>query len=160
MNIHNPIYKTVAIDWDSITFPLKAGTPIDSGGHVCNTVGAIGLVTQTVTERPLISTLRILIGGDVNLEEVMAEFGGIIYRLAMLSMQGLRFYLNSGEVANKYITEMIPADVDRYGSVKMAAAVSDIDINPDKTTVADVAETVNDLLEKLEAAGIMKERKD
>ena len=161
MNIKNAVYKTVAIDWDSITPPLKAGTPIDSGGHVKNGTGAIGIVPQTVTERPLISTLRLLVGGDVTLSEVEASCGLTLTDDALAAMSGIRFFSAAGTPIPDYLEkkdayELPAASSNAIGGVKQAAAVAKVPTGESADAAAN-ATAINDLLDKLVAAGIMAE---
>lgn len=36
MNITNERYEKITLKLNNITFPLKAGTPMDIGGNICN----------------------------------------------------------------------------------------------------------------------------
>lgn len=97
MRIENAVYKTVSMKWDTITFPLKAGTPITLGGVVRNNASAIGIVTQNVYKRPLFDDLGILVGGDVYLDEVEESYGSELDILAIKSMSAIRFWTTAGK---------------------------------------------------------------
>lgn len=54
MNISNGVFKSVLMNWDSFTFPVMEGTPVSAAGVEANTDDAVGLLPQSVTEKPLI----------------------------------------------------------------------------------------------------------
>lgn len=54
MNISNGVFKSVLMNWDSFTFPVMEGTPVSAAGEEANTGDAIGLLPQSVAEKPLI----------------------------------------------------------------------------------------------------------
>ena len=71
MNALNTKMKSVKMNWASITFPLLQGTPIGADGTIQNDEDAIGLVMTTLTERPLLPNIDILVAGDIDESEIV-----------------------------------------------------------------------------------------
>ena len=115
MRVANEVYKEIKMDWDNITFPLKEGSPVSLNGVVSNDGDAIGLVPQTITKEPLIKSIWILVGGDVDLAEVEEAFGDSLEDAAKSNMNGLRFWLEDGTVYNA--TELPSVTADDNGDV-------------------------------------------
>ena len=92
MNILNAKYKTQPMKWDSITFPLLQGTPINADGEISNDEDAIGMVTETFTARPLLPALSIVIAGDIEEKEIVYELSDA----AVAAMSGIRIYNADG----------------------------------------------------------------
>ena len=110
MRVANEVYKEIKMDWDNITFPLKEGSPVSLDGVVSNDGDAIGLVPQTITKEPLIKSIWILVGGDVDLAEVEEAFGDSLEDAAKSNMNGLRFWLDDGTVYNAKELPSVTAD--------------------------------------------------
>ena len=116
MQINHGVYKGVKIKWDSITLPLKEGTPINIGGNIANNGTAIGLVPQNYFVRPLTSDeIDILVGGDVELAEVEKVSGVTLESSAKAGMSGIKFYKPNGAVDDS-------ADADTKYTLPKAAA--------------------------------------
>lgn len=97
MNINNDNYQSVDIDWNNITLPLKAGTPIDKDGHIANNSNAMGIVPLTIPVRPREADIYLCVAGDVNKAEVEAASGLTLSDDAISAMKGIRFwYQDSG----------------------------------------------------------------
>lgn len=96
--INNPVYKIIDIDWSDITPPLKEGSPMALDGTISNDGDAIGLVTQYVIKTPNTNSVRLLVGGDVDLEEVEAAFGDELEDACKAALDGIRFHLADGSV--------------------------------------------------------------
>lgn len=92
MKVTNAVYREIVPSWDDITLPLKAGTPMSESGQIANGSGAVGIVPQTVTVRPVVPVMRILVGGSVSLAEVNAAYGEELSSAAMQAMSGILFY--------------------------------------------------------------------
>lgn len=98
MRVSNEVYKSITIDWENITFPLKEGSPISPDGIVTNDKRAIGLIPTAITKRPLMDNIYILTGGDVIISDVEKAFGEELSTAAMSNMYGIRFYYDDGNV--------------------------------------------------------------
>lgn len=72
MKLSNEIYAKLKMDWDHIGFPLMEGTIVTKSGGVVtdNDKNVFGIVPTTIKERPLLDTIYVLVGGDVDAEEV------------------------------------------------------------------------------------------
>lgn len=141
MQINHGVYKGVKIKWDSITLPLKEGTPINIGGNIANNGTAIGLVPQNYFVRPLTSDeIDILVGGDVELAEVQKVSGVTLETAAKAGMSGIKFYKADGAVddsADADTKYTLPkASADTLGGVKIGSGLS---IASDGTLSVDVA---------------------
>ena len=71
MNALNTKFKSVRMNWDSITFPLLQGTPIGADGTIQDDEDAIGLVMTSLTERPIMPNIDILVAGDIDAREIV-----------------------------------------------------------------------------------------
>ena len=98
MRVSNGVYKPLKIDWANITFPLKEGSPVSLAGVVANNGNAIGLVPHIYTEEPLMKSIYVLVGGDVDLAEIEEAFGTSLATAAKANMNGLRFWKADGTV--------------------------------------------------------------
>ena len=100
MKISNPTYRTIPIRANTITFPLKEGTPMNQHGNIANDETAIGLITQTL-EQPQPS-VDILVAGDVYLDEVEKAYGASLTEDAINALTGIFFYKPDGKaIGNK-----------------------------------------------------------
>ena len=129
MQINHGVYKGVKIKWDSITLPLKEGTPINIGGNIANNGTAIGLVPQNYFVRPLTSDeIDILVGGDVELAEVEKVSGVTLESSAKAGMSGIKFYKPNGAVddsADADTEYTLPkAAADTLGGIKVGSGLS------------------------------------
>lgn len=99
MRIYNATYKNVTLDWENVTLPINEGSPISADGKVSNDSDAIGLCPRYIWQEPLENkTVPILIGGDVILPEVEAEYGESLTDDAIASMGGINFYDDDGSI--------------------------------------------------------------
>lgn len=99
MRIYNATYQNVIIDWANATLPIRAGSPISADGKVSNDSDAIGLCPRYIWQEPLEDkNVPILIGGDVVLPEVEAEYGTALTEDAIASMGGINFYNDDGSI--------------------------------------------------------------
>ena len=98
MKVSNPTYREVKIRKDSITAPLKEGTPLSKAGQIANSALAIGLVPQTYADLTNVESINILVGGDVQLEEVQTAYGSSLSADAVAAMAGINFYRADGSV--------------------------------------------------------------
>ena len=97
LRIDNGVYTMIEpFPWDDTTLPLKAGTPMSEAGVVANGSTAIGIVPETVSVRPPVGGLRLLVGGDVIRMEVEASYGETLSDDALEAMNGIRFYNELG----------------------------------------------------------------
>lgn len=144
MRIDNGVYRSVKMDWENITLPLKAGTPINIDGEIANDDNAIGLVPQDVSEATvqLPEYIYILIAGEVYLPEVEELSGLTLEADAISAMGGIRFYTESVNV-EKGGNSFTPMPWAGY-------LASDADL---ETVVA----AINDMVDLLVAAGLMEE---
>ena len=124
MKIANAVYKEIAINWDTISFPLKAGTPVSAAGLVSNDGKAIGLVPETIAKKPLMPSIFILIGGDVDAAEVDAQSGMTISDNAKKSMSGITFYGADGTPAPDPVYNLPTASTTTLGCVKIGANIT------------------------------------
>ena len=145
MKIDNPIYRNIPIKWNTITLPLVAGTPINFGGTVSNDGKAIGIIPQTITEKPVFADTLLLVGGDVQLCDVPYDLSSD----AILAMDGIRFFGADGTPKEKPGYTLPTASTTAKGGVKMAAKVSDA------TGETDIVAQFNALLAAMKTAGLM-----
>lgn len=111
LQIHNGLYKSIAIDWSNITLPLNAGTPVSLAGAVANNANAVGIVPQAYKEVPLMPEIYVLIGGDVDLEECEETYGDSYDEAAIAAMDGIRFYTEDGTPVDNSEVAKIKANV-------------------------------------------------
>lgn len=98
MRVSNAVYKKLKMDWKNITLPLRAGTPVSAEGVVANTSDAIGMIPENITTKPLMKTIYVLVGGDVDIDFAEAAYGSTISDAAKEAMAGIRFYNADGSV--------------------------------------------------------------
>lgn len=101
ISISNGLFKSIAIDWANITLPLNAGTPVSLAGAVSNDGDAVGLVPQTYKEVPLMPEIYVLVGGDVDLNEIEDTFGDELESAAIKAMDGIRFFADGTPAEGK-----------------------------------------------------------
>jgi len=153
MLISNASYTLINLKWDSITLPLKAGTPVDAGGSIANNGRAAGIIPQTIKERPVFDGVLVLIGGDVQLDEVRVSYPDLSDS-AIYAMSGINFYDQHHAAVRKPGYTLPAATADAIGGVKMAASVADASGD------APTAEEFNSLLSSLRTAGIIAAAED
>lgn len=139
-NVKNGKYLSVKMDWDNITLPLNAGTPVSLDGAIANDDTAIGIVPQTVTVKPIIPEIYILNGGDVDLDEIEAAFGDELDEAAIAAMDGIRFWGANGTPVDK------PSSGGGGGGVLLITATYDeeTDIYTLDTTAGDIVDAMTD----------------
>jgi len=99
-----------------VTSPIKAGSPLDIDGVISNDGDAIGLVTQDIQYDVNATSTYLLVGGDVYLDEVEAEYGDELEDACKAALDGIRFHLADGSV----FTSGLPAVTeDDAGKVLM-----------------------------------------
>lgn len=131
MKIENADVKAITIRWDNVVYPLKAGTPVDEYGNISNGKGAVGLVIRTIEKRPdypsptTPGTLYVLVGGDVDKEEVEKEAGVEIGVTAMDAMCGIRFHRADG-TAHKYTYSLPKATNNKLGGIMVGEGLKAI----------------------------------
>ena len=143
MNIERGNFEIVTLDWSKITLPLKAGTPVNKDGEIANSSEAIGLIPATITVKPVIPSVYVLVSGDVILSEVNASFGGKLKSEARAAMSGINFFLDDGKI------DGASADASASFAVMANQAASSA------TSVADLKTNFNSLLTALKTAGMM-----
>ncbi len=158
MIITNGHYKPVAIRWDTVSLPLRAGTPISAAGLVANDGTAIGLVPQTVTVRPVLPELYLLTAGEVKLGEAEQASGLTLSAAARRAMAWIHFVDSRGGTVDPPVYEIpayeVPnATTTKAGIVKQAANVAAV--TPAGETATALETTVNGILSALKTAGIM-----
>lgn len=145
MNIKNGNYKGYDLN-PLLQYPVKAGTPLDLAGNEANSSAAVGIVPQTITERPAMGKVTLLVGGDVELAEVEKEYGAALTEAAVKAMHGINFYRPDGHIAGAVVPA---ASLSAAGVVKMAANVAET------AGEAPTAAEFKALLDALITAGIM-----
>ena len=154
MHIQNGVYRDMALRWDMIELPLKAGTPIALAGYAANSGIAVGIMPQTITERPVTGYASVLVGGAVSLAEVERLSGLTISAAAKRSMRGITFFGADGTPEADPVYELPgAATTTQAGIVKQAANVAAVTPADDTATALETA--VNDILSALKAAGLM-----
>lgn len=173
MNIKNANYKEIKIRWNTITMPLRAGTPIGLSGLEENNGNAVGIIPQTVQSKPVTERIFVLVGGDVVLDEVEKEYGAKLSAEAMAAMSGIMFYGPDGTPIPDYVRTpytLPAATASTLGGVKVGDGLSvtaDGTLSTTVTVAENQAESAADalaglvadfnlLLAKLKAAGIME----
>ena len=96
MHVKNAVYEEITPRWSEITLPLKEGTPMSKTGKIVNGSGAAGIVPQTITVKPVVPAINLLVGGSVSLAEVNAAYGTALTKAAKESMNGIAFYGEDG----------------------------------------------------------------
>ena len=96
MHVKNAVYEEITPRWSEITLPLKEGTPMSKAGKIVNSSGAAGIVPQTITVKPVVPAINLLVGGSVSLAEVNAAYGSALTKAAKESMNGIAFYGEDG----------------------------------------------------------------
>lgn len=149
MRINNGVYLEVTIGWADITLPLKAGTPISAAGAIANNGNAIGIIPVAITHKPLPAFPKtlVLIGGDVDLDEVEAEYGDSLNAAAIAAMSGITFYDDSVPTPGRESA----ASESTAGLVKQAENV------PEAAGDAPTAAEFKALLDAMIGAGQMAE---
>ena len=94
MYIEHGIFYKVPIVWGESETTRAAGTPMSSAGAIANTSSALGILPETVTPETNPSVVYLLVGGDVNLDEVETLSGLTIASAAKSAAKGIRFWKN------------------------------------------------------------------
>ena len=148
------ITKTASVKmrWETFTFPVKVGTPVNRNGVLANDGSAIGIVPRTIVRKPDAGGYSyIMTGGEIDLAEVEYSYLAVA---AMRAMNGITFYGEDGTpsvdpVYDQY--ELPAATTDAIGGVKMAENVAEA------AGEAPTAAEFKALLDALIEAGIMEE---
>lgn len=170
MNVQNLIQGKVTLG--SITYPLKAGTPLDASGEVSNDGDAIGLVMEDITEKPVLPDINICVGGVVNLAEAEAASGLTYTSGALQSMSGISFYGSDGTPTPDPVYSIPPASASELGGIKVGNTLimsmsGTLDVDLEAIRAANVAEceaedvagcvtSINAILTALKEAGMME----
>ena len=143
---------SVKMRWDTFTFPIKVGTPINQNGVLANDGSALGIVPETIRRKPDTDGYAyIMTGGQIDLSEIGYTS---LSAAAMRNMNGIMFFGGDGTpsvdpVYDQY--ELPAATTDAIGGVKMAENVAEA------AGEAPTAAEFKALLDALIEAGIMEE---
>jgi len=86
-------YEEVVMNWDSYTFPIAVGTPVSVDGVLADNSSAHGLIARTVFAKPDGGdTLKIMTGGFIDMEEIVAGYGQELSSDAVQALCGIHFY--------------------------------------------------------------------
>lgn len=85
---------SVKAAWESFSFPIKAGTPVNIHGALSNSAAAIGIVPQPIKVKPYDENIYIMTGGSVDAAEI--DFPSLS-TAAMQNMNGITFYGTDGD---------------------------------------------------------------
>jgi len=140
---------SVKAAWESFSFPIKAGTPVNIHGALSNSAAAIGIVPQPIKVKPNDENIYIMTGGKVDAAEI--DFPSLATD-AKRSMNGITFYGSDGtpEIDPVYDAPTAATETT-LGLVKMAANVAEA------AGSAPTAAEFKALLDALIEAGIMAE---
>lgn len=109
---------SVKMNWDSFTFPIKVGTPISEDGVLSNDEDAFGLVIRTVEKKPDAGELlRVMTGGIIDMEEVIAGYGTELTTAAMTAMSGIHVFSGGKRVNVSEESEEIAKKLDKSAVV-------------------------------------------
>lgn len=88
-------YEEVVMNWDSYTYPIAVGTPVSVDGVLADNSSAHGLIARTVFAKPDGGdTLKIMTGGFIDMEEIVAGYGQELSSAAVQALCGIHFYKN------------------------------------------------------------------
>ena len=140
---------SVKAAWDSFSFPIKTGTPVNAQGALSNSAAAIGIVPQQINTKPNDENIYIMTGGSVDAAEI--DFPSLATN-AKRNMNGITFYGADGtpEIDPVYDAPTAATETT-LGLVKMAANV------PGAAGTSPTKAEFKALLDALIAAGIMAE---
>lgn len=150
MKITNTV--SVKMRWDTFTFPIEAGTPINRNGVLSNDGSALGIVPEIIKRKPDTDGYSyIMTGGQIDLSEIGYTDLSVA---AMRNMNGITFFGSDGTpsvdpVYEQY--ELPAATTEVLGGVYMAENVAEA--AGDAPTAAEFKA----LLDALIDAGIMEE---
>lgn len=138
---------SVKAAWESFSFPIKAGTPVNIHGALSNSAAAIGIVPQPIKVKPNDENIYIMTGGSADAAEI--DFPSLSTD-AKKNMNGITFYGSDGTPdVDPYV---LPAATETtLGGVKMAANVAEA--AGSEPTAAEFKALLDALIE----AGIMAE---
>lgn len=86
-------YEEVIMNWDSFTYPIAVGTPVSVDGVLADNSSAHGLIARTVFAKPDGGdTLKIMTGGFIDMEEIVAGYGQELSSAAVQALCGIHFY--------------------------------------------------------------------
>lgn len=86
-------YEEVVMNWDSFTYPIAVGTPVSVDGVLADNSSAHGLIARTVFAKPDGGdTLKIMTGGFIDMEEIVAGYGQELSSAAVQALCGIHFY--------------------------------------------------------------------
>ena len=116
--------KSVKGLWDTYTYPLVPGTPINKDGEVSDDTDAIGIVMETIYQKPdnIKDQLAILTGGFVEASEIAYELG----ESAKAAIKGVTFFKADGSVEGSAVATFTAAleDGDMVSSTTYAEALA------------------------------------
>lgn len=99
MRLANGVYKSIKVDWDNVTLPLKEGTPVSECGVEVNNGDAIGLIPRTYEMREP-EKIFVICGGDMDLEDVETVYGYTLTDEVKSALRGIRFHKADGSIDN------------------------------------------------------------
>lgn len=111
-------YEEVVMNWDSYTYPIAVGTPVSVDGVLADNAAAHGLIARTVFAKPDgIETLKVMTGGFIDMEEIVAGYGQELSSEAVQALCGIHFYKNgvcipSGGSGGGGVTPEIMAQIE------------------------------------------------
>lgn len=96
---------SVAMRWDTFTFPIYAGTPVSVNGVEANSEQAFGLVVQAIPKKPNANELiYVMTDGVIDMEDIVSGYGSELSKAAMTALSGIHVF-KAGKRIN-------PADED------------------------------------------------
>lgn len=139
-------YEEVVMNWDSFTYPIAVGTPVSVDGVLADNSSAHGLIARTVFAKPDGGdTLKIMTGGFIDMEEIVAGYGQELSSAAVQALCGIHFYKDgvciptggSGggddsqkwkeETPTQLFSEAVTTETGRFGNEAELAYSSPID---------------------------------
>lgn len=111
-------YEEVVMNWDSFTYPIAVGTPVSVDGVLADNSSAHGLIARTVFAKPDGGdTLKIMTGGFIDMEEIVAGYGQELSSAAVNALCGISFYkdgvcIPSGGSGGGGVTPEIMAQIE------------------------------------------------
>jgi len=146
-------YIEVMMKWDTFTFPVKKGTPVNIHGLLANDASAVGIIPEDISVCPVTAGTRVQIGGSADLDAMQASYGSEYDSNALTAMDGITFLKGGTRYPNIYKKDYVlpAATASKLGGVKQASNVA----ASEATDVAGCVTSINAILTALKTAGIM-----